>query len=365
MKDKTKNKVVVILFIAIITSIFLINILFEDIDISITERRKMAKFPKMTLSTLSSGTFFDKFEDYTMDQFAGREKFRKLKAVIETKIFGKIDTNNIYIKDDIFISQEYPLNEKSVLNLTKKINDISTKYLGPTNNVYFSIVPDKNYFADETQYLKLDYSKLENIMKENINKAQYIDIFEILNLSDYYLTDNHWKQENLLGVLDKISQEMNFNNRIKAPLEVQKITKFKGALAGQLPLDSKEDTIKILTNDILQNATVYNHETKKNTSIYDFAKLDSYDKYDIYLSGATPLLTIENPEAAEDKELIVFRDSFGSSLVPLLVEAYSKITVVDTRYIHPNLLGDYINFENADVLFLYSTLIINNSSSLK
>lgn len=77
------------------------------------------------------------------------------------------------------------------------------------------------------------------------------------------------------------------------------------------------------------------------------------------------MLTIENPDYNGTKELIAFRDSYGSSLIPLLVTGYSKITVVDTRYISPKLLNQYIEFKDQDVLFMYSTLIINNSTTLK
>lgn len=93
--------------------------------------------------------------------------------------------------------------------------------------------------------------------------------------------------------------------------------------------------------------------------------MNSLDKYDIYLSGATSLLTIENEDSSNDKELIIFRDSYGSSLAPLLVQAYRKITIVDTRYISPKLLSKYIEFKNQDILFIYSTILINNSFSLK
>ena len=62
---------------------------------------------------------------------------------------------------------------------------------------------------------------------------------------------------------------------------------------------------------------------------------------------------------------MVFRDSFGSSLIPLLVKDYARITIVDTRYIAPQLLTQYLQFENQDVLFLYSSLILNSSSALK
>ena len=63
--------------------------------------------------------------------------------------------------------------------------------------------------------------------------------------------------------------------------------------------------------------------------------------------------------------MIVFRDSFASSLIPLFVEGYSKITLIDIRYIRIEDLEKYIQFNNQEVLFLYSTLVLNNSSSMK
>ena len=85
----------------------------------------------------------------------------------------------------------------------------------------------------------------------------------------------------------------------------------------------------------------------------------------MFLSGARALLTIENPNAKTDRELIVFRDSFGSSMVPLLLEDYEKVTLVDIRYVSSVKLDSFLDFHGQDVLFLYSTLVLNNSASLK
>ena len=70
-------------------------------------------------------------------------------------------------------------------------------------------------------------------------------------------------------------------------------------------------------------------------------------------------------EYKTEKELILFRDSFGSSIAPLLVEGYSKITIVDIRYVQSEYLGNFIKFEDQDVLFLYSTMLLNNSLALR
>ena len=99
--------------------------------------------------------------------------------------------------------------------------------------------------------------------------------------------------------------------------------------------------------------------------VYDMDKLNSRDLYDVFLSGSRSLLTIENPGAATDRELIVFRDSFGSSMIPLLIADYKTVTVVDIRYVSSNFLDQLVDFHGQDVLFLYSTSVLNNSSTLK
>ena len=110
---------------------------------------------------------------------------------------------------------------------------------------------------------------------------------------------------------------------------------------------------------------MYDHETGKYIEVYDFEKANGQDAYEIFLSGSKSLLTVENPDAKTEKELIVFRDSFGSSIVPLLIEGYSTVTVVDIRYISSDMLSRFVDFHGQDVLFLYSTMVLNNSITLK
>ena len=52
-------------------------------------------------------------------------------------------------------------------------------------------------------------------------------------------------------------------------------------------------------------------------------------------------------------------------LAPLLIPYYKKITLIDLRYISADIVNEYVDFNDKDVLFAYSTLIINNSSVFK
>jgi hypothetical protein len=121
-----------------------------------------------------------------------------------------------------------------------------------------------------------------------------------------------------------------------------------------------------LTNKAIEDAAVFDYQSNEFSKVYALELFSGMDSYDVFLSGAKPLITIYNEGCKNNKELLLFRDSFGSSIAPLLLEGYSKITLIDLRYISTDLLESYIDFtQDQDVLFLYNTQVLNNSSMLK
>lgn len=54
MNDKLKNIIVIVTFITIIFGMLFLNIIKEDEQISITERRKLATMPNFTIKELIS-----------------------------------------------------------------------------------------------------------------------------------------------------------------------------------------------------------------------------------------------------------------------------------------------------------------------
>ena len=360
MKENTKNKIITVGFALILFAFFFGNIIKKDETISIAERRKLAQFPTITLKKLENGKAAEEFDKYTVDQFVFRDSFRSLKAFVSNDIFRQKDNNGLFMLDGSIYKMEYPINRKNIIKSASKIQNIVQKYLN-NSDVYYSLIPDKNYYL-ESYDLKIDVKDVQKIMQESIPKAQYIDITEGLKLEDYYRTDLHWKQENLAQVVSILQQNMNLENTSYVQYEMQGLGDFYGAYYGQLARKVEADKINVLTSQTIKNATTYNYETNQNGKVYDMQKWQtSSDKYDIYLSGATPLIIIENPNCSEKKELLLFRDSFGSSLAPLLLENYSKITLIDLRYISSNILEQYVDFKNQDVLFLYSTLVLNQN----
>lgn len=366
MNRVLKNQIVTY----VLTAFFLVLSLWAWIrqpdDFSDSERRQLAAFPEVSMKSISSGEFMEDFESYTLDQFPLREKFRSLKAVCTFYLFREKDNNDVYLAKGYASKLEYPMKEDSISRAAGRFAYVYDKYLKNTEvKTYFSIIPDKNvYLAEANGYLSMDYKALYTLIKEQMNYAKYIDITGLLSLEDYYKTDTHWRQEKLIPVAEALGDGMGTQVGAEYALKTLDIP-FYGVYYGQSALPLAPEELNYFTNETLENCVVYDYQNNKQTVIYDMEKAFGKDPYEMFLSGSLPLLTIENPNAATDKELILFRDSFGSSIAPLLVEGYSKITLVDIRYIHPDLLGKYIEFRNQDVLFLYSTLVLNNGETIK
>ena len=64
---------------------------------SVSERRPLTQFPGISVESLGNGSFMEKFEDYTLDQFPLRDAFRTLKSLFHYYAMNQSDNNDIYI----------------------------------------------------------------------------------------------------------------------------------------------------------------------------------------------------------------------------------------------------------------------------
>ena len=373
MTTKIKNITVTVLFAVVLLGMSLFAWLKPADEYSVAERRPLDQFPTLNGDTVLNATFMNSFEDYALDQFPLRDAFRAIKAFTALNIMGQMDVNDMYYKDGVISKVEGTLKEEQLLNATDKFNTIYDKYIkDKANKVYTSIVPDKNYFlADKYGYPSLDYDKMVEMWKEQLSFGEYIDIFGKLDISDYYVTDTHWKQQNIFGVAQYLAQQMGIE--LSAKYTENSLGKiFKGVYGYQFALSFEKDELIYMTSDYQQYLKVYSYSTGSAVEIplYVLENAQGDDPYNMFLSGAkVPLIVIENPNATTEKELVIFRDSFGSSLSPYFAEGYSKITIVDPRTFGGAVFKMFvdngtINFEGADVLFMFSTTLLNNSFEL-
>ncbi len=365
---QTKTRPILIALVAVVWLALAVWCWIKPADASsLSERRQLAQMPALRTDTLLSGSFMSGFESYTQDQFPLRDGFRTLKAVFSLYGLGQLDNNGIYVSDGYAARLLWPLAPDQITSACEKLTNLYETYFAGTDaRVFFAVIPDKSYYlADQAGRLTLDFDALSELVQAGTPWAEHLDLTGTLSLDSYYRTDTHWRQEALGETAGVIAAALGI------PLEetVQTVTvtePFYGVYYGQSALPLAPDTLHYLTSDTLSACTVYNYETGETGGIYDLDGLHGADPYDVFLSGAEALLRIDNPSQNNGKTLVVFRDSFGSSLIPLLVSGYEPVYAVDPRYIVPDLIGQLVEFpDDADVLSLYSTLLLNESGALR
>lgn len=351
---------------------------------SFSERSRLEQFPELSMENIlqkGDDSFMAEFEDYTLDQFPARDMFRQLKALFHLYALGQKDNNDLYIHNG-YIAQMGLLDEKTFQKNLSSIARIYEKYIKPaqeaggTGKVYMSIIPDKNYFlAEESGHLSIDYKQMFSEIQAAAPWANHIDLTDTLDITDYYYTDTHWRQEKILEAAQKIANAMGITApKLEDFTQTKLETVFQGVYYGQLAMPVPGEDMYILENDMLSNCLVSYDGGEPVKGVYDLSKTQlkaellangslkvNSDMYEVYLSQESGVMVIENPNAKTDKELIVFRDSFGRSMIPLILADYAKVTVLDTRWIATGTMAlqNYVTFENQDVLFLYSTLALN------
>lgn len=267
-----------------------------------------------------------------------------------------------YITNDAIYEKTGKINVNGIKANLEKINSVFKNNL-ENMNVYFTIIPDKTYYLENK--LDTEFKEIKNNVQENLNpNIEFFDISNKLSLEDYYRTDMHWKQENLGEVIETIRNELDLK-REDINYEQKTLGEFYGTYYKEIESNISPDELIYLANNNIENCTVYVEETKTNEKVYSIEKYEeSGNKYDIFLSGASAIEIITNNNADTDKKLIMFRDSFGSSLAPLLINDYKEIVLIDLRYVNYSILENYIdfsNYDNQDVLFIYSSRVINRS----
>lgn len=331
-------------------------------DISYSERRKLAQFPAFSGQTISQGSFMSGFESFCQDQFPGREAFRTANALFQKYVLGKKDSNGIVLVDGQAMKLEYPLHTDALDANLGKLTAVNRQFLEGAEKIVFTVVPDKAYYLAGSTYPKMDYAALFDRVS-GLDFARYVDITDLLHGSDYYRTDLHWNQADILPAANRLCEALG----IEAPdgLEETVLGDFYGVYYGQAALPMQADTMTILENDHTRESTVQAYGGKTETAVYDLPLFSGRDAYDVFLSGSSGLLTVTNPLGNPAKKLVVFRDSFGSSLVPLLLQGYGQVELVDIRYLPAAQLGKLVDFEGKDVLFVYSTTVLNTPGIFK
>lgn len=350
-----------ICFAAIIMLFFVANIIVPDKDFSAQENRELQKFPKLSVSEYTSGRFETKLENYVNDQFVLRNVFVRLKSAIDVSA-GSVNSNDVWKGKDGYLMEDVVVPDNKVIDADiKALTAFKKKYkkmpmhflLAPTAvNIYSDMLPNGVTTEDQNKYIDMFYEKLGTTGIEAVDVRKELQAA----LSDnqlFYKTDHHWTTDGAKVAFDKYAKTVGLAEKNWELYEVK--SDFVGSLASKSGFASgSADVIKLATAEDGLNSVIYYPDSKeKTTEYYNLKNLKKKDAYTVFSDGNHPIYTIKTP-TAQNRRLLLVKDSYANSMIPFLAQYYREIVVVDPRYYFDNIEIMMMSEDISEVLFLYN-----------
>ena len=293
---KLQGGLLTALFVLALAAGGLLLFLLPHDSYSEAERRQLASPPVWTVDTLADGRFFDDADRWAADHFAFREFFRTVKAVFQTRVLLENENNGLAVADGSIVRLEKQVNADSVIYAADCFRAICDRYLTGTDcKIYAALIPDKSYFLAERGCPVMKLDDMEALLCAGLPQAQSIAIRDALTLSDYYLTDSHWRQERILPAANALLLAMGRAGDLSLDdFEKQTCAPFYGVYAKQSALDPDPDAITFLTGGPLDGARVLDFSSMSVIPMYDPENCDARDLYTLFLGGPKGFLRIEN-----------------------------------------------------------------------
>ena len=357
--EKRYHQAVVWIFSLFIGLFFLANLILPDKDFSPNENRALQTFPRFSFSSLADGTFTEKAERYTSDQFALRDRWIELKARLEL-MQGRQENNGVFLCDgqqllEPFRSPDQTLMAKRAAAVNALISQtdvpVMLALVPGSAELYSSLLPEGVENHSQRETAECIYSMVE---------AQAVDLCSALytHRDEYvfYRTDHHWTSLGALYGAQEILRAAGVNCLLEP--SAFDINTVSDAFYGTYYSSSgffwvAPDQIDVYVQPSSDPAVERVEGASVTTgALYDYEKLATKDKYRFFLGGNCPLIRIHTQN--EDKpSLMILRDSYADSLLPFLLEEYSQIYLIDLRYYHDSVV-DFIRENQIDsVLILY------------
>lgn len=367
---------ITIVFIAFIAMISTGSLLAKDREFSPNENRYLAEPPELTWDNLLKGRFQEDLENYLRDQVCFRDTWITIKTGIQ-EFCGNRDIGGAYIgRDGYDFEKIIPENvdEELFARNIEAVEDyfaaastvIDSKRLSfllvPTSGLILKDkLPSNVRLFDQSEYI----SQVANAMSD----YNFIDVrTELTEHKDeyiYYRTDHHWTTDGAYTAYEKWCERTGHEPVGKENLQKNIVTEeFRGSLYSKiLNADSAYDSIWTYglpgnTPFGDGNCTVtYDNEETADTC-YDASKLAEKDKYAYFFGGNYGEVHIANTQTGEngsaEKNLLIVKDSFANAFVPLIIQNYDNIYMVDLRYYNGD-MTTYLSEHNiTDVLILYN-----------
>jgi len=296
-----------------------------------SENKAMAQMPKLvTEEGAFNKAFFSEFETYFTQRMALRNQMVFADAKIQTTVFQESNVSGVIRGTDGWLYYASTLDDylgrnrmsdRELFNLAHNLSVVQAYLDARDIDFVFTIAPNKNtLYGENMPYydsVVVDPAHNAELLKPFLEaqEVSYLDLFALFRQQDevlYLKQDSHWGMKGACLVYNAIMDSLQLDHEDYSSVTPQPVTSTEGDL----------------------NKMLYSFYGKSETDY-------SYGLSVPYANNAKSVedgwIITENAGGAGT--LLMFRDSFGNTLIPFLSNEFEKAYYSKGQ---PHLMGLYV-----------------------
>ena len=283
---------------------------------AVAEKKEFAEIPKPFDENGFRWEYFGELGRYFDERFAFRPELAAFDAMFRTSVFGVSPIDDViagengwlYYADTLDDFQhKNPISDRMLFNIAHNLSMMQSYTQNSGAEFIFTVAPNKNSLYDENMPQQLRYqveseSDMDRLrawlQREQINYVDLYNLFEEKNEVLYYKRDSHWNSKGAVMVYDALLNAYGKPHETYEDSSKWVSGSFYGDLDRMLfPIGSMPET-------------ELQHPGSNAWT---------------YVQGETVEDDLIVTECADGSQtLLMYRDSFGNSLLPLMADEFSQ-----------------------------------------
>ena len=353
------------------------NLLTPSRAYSESENRYLQEFPVLQLDRVLSGDFAEEFDRFSSDQFPLREQWVALKTSVQMALL-RPDNGRVYFGKNNRLFEVPPTKneireEKNCQAVASFLKAAQRRWpelkasvlLSPTAS---SVLPeDLPVFAPVADQAAL-LNRMRRALGEGIPFCDPTQAYAAQSDRErlFFRTDHHWTVYGAFVAYQAWCETMGISSLGMEDYTVRTVSdRFLGTFYSKANLPwIHAEKLDIFVPKHSNPCTVTAEEGRVNlSSLYDSSFLEGRDQYSYFLGGNHPVTEIKT-SVNNGEHLLLIKDSYAHSFVPLLTAHYETITLIDPRYFREDLLSWMEQRDFTQLLVLYNAATFAEDASL-
>lgn len=292
------------------------------------------------------------------------------------EVFGKMVGTVLVIGKAGYETVAY--SDSSAQDYATIITDLANALDG-YSKVYSIPIPKSSGIQYDDKYENVVHktnqgTTIDKLLAKMGDKVVKVDVFETMWEHRYeylyFRTDHHWTQTGAYYAYTEFCKAKGITPKLMSEYKQVVASGYIGSYynyskvdgVGYAPFKRYPDTVYtyIPTSNATMTVTDRNGKSFNWPIVSDLT--GKKGTYNCFICGDNPYTVIKNKEVTDGSSCIVVKESFGNAFVPLLVDQYETVHIIDARYWRGNLITFAKENNVQDVIMINNLSAVMNST---